>query len=70
MVSDHARDALKATPPAVVTITSWAGLSLQEWVYVFTLLYTGLLLIRAIPKSYACASCFVRHRSCDRKCKI
>lgn len=70
MVSDHARDALKATPPVVVTITSWGGMSLQEWVYVFTLLYTGLLLIRAIPKTYVCASCFVRHRSCDRKCKI
>jgi hypothetical protein len=70
MLSDHAGDALKVTPPAVVTITSWIGMPLQEWVYVITLIYTSLLLIRAIPKTCVCVSCFVRHKSCDRKCKI
>jgi hypothetical protein len=70
MVGHPGQDALKAAPPVAVSIASWGGITLQEWVYIITIIYTVLLMFRAMPKTYACVTCFVRHRSCDRKCKI
>lgn len=70
MISDQVQDTIKAAPPVIVSIASWGGISLQEWVYIITFAYTALLMVRAIPKTFACASCFIRHKTCDRKCKI
>lgn len=46
-----------------------AGLTLQEWVYVVTILYTIILIGKQIPKMIGCAVCFLRERTCKRTCK-
>lgn len=43
-VSAGAAEAVKAAPPIAITAATLAGLSLQEWVYVMTILYTLMLI--------------------------
>jgi hypothetical protein len=38
--SEHVAGAIKATPPAAVTGLSLAGVTLNEWVMIATLIYT------------------------------
>lgn len=40
----------KATPPVTVSALSIAGVSLQDWVLIATLIYTVLQLLLLVPK--------------------
>lgn len=57
-MTDHteslAAAAIKLSPPASVVAVSVAGMSLQDWVYALTLLYTVLLIAQHVwSKWYA-----------------
>lgn len=41
-------DGLKAAPPVSVMAVTIAGMSLQDWVYVLTIIYTVLLITQHI----------------------
>lgn len=64
------KEGIKAAPPLLVSASQFAGIALQEWVYIITIIYTLTLLVRSIPKTVACVKCFWKHRACDRRCKI
>lgn len=40
---------ITAAPPLGVTTLTFAGLPLQQWVYVVTIVYTVLLIISKLP---------------------
>lgn len=74
MVKDAAReigrDVAMGAPSAAVTVGGLVfGLTLQEWVYVLTILYTLVLLFKQIPRIYGCAVCFIRNKTCSRTCR-
>lgn len=37
-------EATKAAPPVAISIASLGGISLQDWVFIATLIYTSLLI--------------------------
>lgn len=39
---------LKASPPVTVAAATMAGMGLQDWVYVLTIVYTTLLIVQHI----------------------
>lgn len=39
----------KAAPPLLVSASTFLGFTLQEWVYIVTIVYTVLQVIRMIP---------------------
>lgn len=45
-------EAVKAAPPLAVTAATFMGLTLQEWVYVATLVYTLMQLYFLIKDRY------------------
>lgn len=45
-------DTLLATPPVAVVAASVAGISLQEWVYVLTIMYTLFLIGEKVWKYF------------------
>lgn len=52
-VSSIGAEAVKAAPPLLVATTTFLGLTLQEWVYIVTIVYTVLqiaLLLRGYFK--------------------
>lgn len=68
-VREAGKATLQGLPPIGVTITGIAGLTLQQWVYVVTILYTLIQIIRLFPKIIGCAVCFWKHGTCDLNCK-
>lgn len=67
------REGLKAAPPVALSAANYAGLPLADWLCLLTIIYTVFLIIKsipALPKAYACVSCFWKHRACDRRCKL
>lgn len=39
----------KAAPPLLVSASTFLGFTLQEWVYIVTIIYTVLQVLRMIP---------------------
>lgn len=68
-VKEAGKAALQGAPPISVTISSIAGLTLQQWVYVVTIIYTLIQILRLCPKVVGCIVCFWRHGTCDLNCK-
>lgn len=68
--SELVKEGVKAAPPVVITVSTWGGLALQDWVYIITFIYTLTLLLRSLPKTTACIKCFWKYRACDRRCKL
>lgn len=51
-MSEHARDAVKASP-VVAVVSSWlAGISIEQWVQVATLIYVICLAVEKLYKGY------------------
>lgn len=59
----------RAAPPVAVSTFSFLGFSLQEWVYVLTILYTGIQILRMLPKAVRCFRCFCRNLTCTGECQ-
>ena len=57
-VTDHSQHlesglsmaAIKTTPPVIVTGVTLAGVQLQDWLIIATILYTVIQIIIALPK--------------------
>lgn len=49
------QEAISAAPPLGVTTLTFAGLPLQQWVYVVTIVYTLLLIISKLPVAWRAA---------------
>ena len=59
----------RTVPPIAVSAVTFCGLALQQWVYVVTIVYTIIQIVRVLPKMYGCGLCFYRNRTCNRSCK-
>jgi hypothetical protein len=70
MIKTVSKEVGAMAPPVTVTITTILGYTLQEWVYIMTMLYTAIQISRLFPKMYGCAVCFTRDWTCNRKCKF
>lgn len=66
---DSVKEVAQVVPPVSVTATSLAGISLEQWVYILTALYTVIQIMRLFPKVYGCVVCFKREWTCKRTCK-
>lgn len=55
----------KATPPAGASALYLAGVQLETWVVILTLVYTSLLILHQLYKMYH----DVKERRYERKCK-
>jgi hypothetical protein len=61
---------IKAAPPVAVSSLSFIGLPMQEWVYIVTIVYTLIQIIRVFPKTVYCIRCFSKAGlKCTRACK-
>ena len=69
MIKEVTKEAAQMTPPVAVTATAIMGFSLQEWVYIATIIYTVIQIARLFPKMYGCAVCCSRKWECKRNCK-
>lgn len=68
--SSSLKEMAQVIPPVSVTVTSIAGIPIQQWVYLLTALYTAIQIARLFPKLYGCALCFKREGwTCRRTCK-
>ncbi len=56
---EYVLDAGKLSPPAAVTTMAAAGISLQDWVAILTIIYTVLMIAHLIYK-------FIRERKDSR----
>lgn len=52
LATDAALSATKAAPPIAVSVASLTGLSLQDWVFIATLIYTLLLIFGWVWKFF------------------
>ena len=50
--TDVAVDAAKAAPPVVVSALSLFGVSLADWAYTLTIIYTLLLIVQHVWKNW------------------
>ncbi|CCI88426.2 hypothetical protein BN110_007 [Yersinia phage phiR8-01] len=39
-----------ATPPALVSGLTWAGVSMQDWVYILTIIYIVINIVKPVIK--------------------
>jgi len=60
---------IRTLPPVAVSAFSFLGLALQEWVYVATIIYTGIQILRLMPKVFGCIHCLYVHGTCPHTCK-
>jgi disulfide bond formation protein DsbB len=49
---EHITDAVKAAPPLAVTASTFVGMSLQDWVYALTIIYTVLQIALLVRKHF------------------
>lgn len=61
--------AKEVSPPAIVSGATILGLELQHWVYVVTIVYTLIQILRTFPKIIGCGVCFYKHGTCTLQCK-
>jgi hypothetical protein len=50
--------------PLAVSGLSLAGVTLNEWVYICTIIYTLFQIVRVLPKAVRCGKCFWQHGAC------
>lgn len=46
--TEAAIGAIKGSPPVIVATAALSGITLQQWVLIATLIYTGLLIIQKL----------------------
>lgn len=63
------KEITSTAPPLTITVYSFMGLPIQQWVYVLTALYTLFQVVRLLPKMYGCVICFYKYGTCKRTCK-
>lgn len=68
--TEAAKESIQTLPPVTVAVVSYNGITLQEWVYIATIAYTVIQLLRLIPKIIACMRCFYKNGNCNRNCKL
>lgn len=54
-------------PPVAVSGLSLLGVTLNEWVYVITIVYTLMQIIRVLPKTIKCGRCFLHNGQCVKE---
>ena len=71
MVQIVDKEVLTVVPPTTVVTTTILGFAVQEWVYILTLLYTLLMLVRLTVKM--CRE-EIEHRrklkECEERCEV
>lgn len=68
--TEAAKETAQTLPPVAVATITYNGITLQEWVYIATIAYTIVQLLRLIPKIIACIKCFYKAGGCNRNCKL
>ena len=63
------KEIAQSLPPTAVTVFTIFGVTMQQWVYVLTAVYTLFQIIRLFPKMYGCVQCFSKKWTCPRTCK-
>ena len=54
-------EAAQAAPPVSVAGLSISGVPLQEWVYIVTIVYTVILIIKSLPEVYKAVARVIQH---------
>ena len=63
------QEAAQAAPPVSVAGLSISGVPLQEWVYIVTIVYTDILIVKAIPGVYHAVARVIQHWRNKHGCK-
>lgn len=64
--AEAARD---LAPPTIVTVATFMGVGLQDWVLYLTIAYAGIRLLMLLPRILGCMHCFKVHKCCNLSCK-
>jgi hypothetical protein len=70
MIKTISRETTPLLPPVAVSVSSLFGFTLQEWVYITTVVYALIQIGRQFPKIIGCAVCFYHNGTCKRTCKM
>ena len=71
MVQIVDKEVLTVVPPTTVVTTTILGFAVQEWVYILTLLYTLLMLVRLTVKMCREEKEHRRKlKECDGRCEV